>query len=29
MKEVWLPLGIITAWFVLNGWVLPKFGVST
>lgn len=29
MKELWLPLVIVAAWFVLNAWVLPKFGVST
>ena len=29
MKEIWLPLAIVVAWFVLNAWVLPKFGVST
>ena len=29
MKELLLPLGILVAWFVLNAWVLPKFGVNT
>jgi hypothetical protein len=29
MKELLLPLGILVAWFVLNAWVLPRFGVKT
>ncbi len=29
MKELLLPLGILAAWFVLNAWVLPRFGVKT
>ena len=29
MNELWLPIVVIAAWFVLNAWVLPKFGIST
>jgi hypothetical protein len=29
MKDVLLVIGVFVAWFVLNAWVLPKFGVST
>ncbi len=29
MKDLLLPLAIIVGWYVLNAWVLPKFGVST
>jgi len=29
MKEFGLILAILVAWFVLNRWVLPRFGVST
>lgn len=29
MKEFLLPLGILIGWYVLNAWVLPRFGVAT
>jgi hypothetical protein len=29
MNDMWIPLAGLGAWFVLNAWVLPKFGVST
>jgi hypothetical protein len=29
MNDIWIPLAVLAAWFVLNAWVLPKFGVST
>ncbi len=29
MRELLLPLGVLVIWFVLNAWVLPKFGVKT
>jgi hypothetical protein len=29
MTEVWIPLAFVAAWFVLNRWVLPRFGVPT
>lgn len=29
MKEVLIMIGFIGVWFVLNRWVLPRFGVQT
>ncbi len=29
MTELLIPLGILVVWFVLNAWVLPRFGVKT
>lgn len=29
MKDLLLPLGVLVFWFVLNAWVLPRFGVNT
>lgn len=29
MADLWFPIVIVVAWFVLNAWVLPKLGVST
>ncbi|QDT47250.1 hypothetical protein Pan258_12810 [Symmachiella dynata] len=29
MKELLLPLAVLVALFVLNAWVLPRFGVKT
>lgn len=29
MKDIFFLLGIIAVWFVLNRWVLPRFGVQT
>ena len=29
MKELLLAVVIIVGWFVLNAWILPRFGVST
>ena len=29
MNDIWLSIVVIAAWFVLNAWVLPKFGIST
>jgi len=29
MKELLLAVTIIVGWFVLNAWILPRFGVST
>jgi hypothetical protein len=29
MKEVLIFAGIIAAWFFLQGWLLPRMGVST
>ena len=27
--EILIPLGIVVAWIVLQGWVLPRLGVQT
>lgn len=27
--EILIPLAIFTAWFILQAWVLPRFGVKT
>ena len=29
MKEMLLAFGVLAAWFILNAWVLPRFGVKT
>jgi hypothetical protein len=29
MKDLLIPLAIVLGWFVLNAWVLPRFGVTT
>lgn len=29
MKDLLFPLAIVVGWFVLNAWILPKFGVQT
>jgi len=29
MKDLLLPIGILVGWYVLNAWVLPKFGIKT
>ncbi len=29
MSELLFPLGILAAWYILNAWVLPRFGVQT
>ena len=29
MKEFGLGLLVLAAWFVVNRWVLPRFGVGT
>lgn len=29
MSDILLPLSVFAAWFALNAWILPKFGVST
>ncbi len=29
LKEFWIFLLVLVAWFVLNRWVLPRFGVPT
>ena len=29
LRQVLLMGGFVVSWFVLNKWVLPRFGVST
>lgn len=29
MKELLTLIAILAGWFVLNAWVLPKFGIKT
>jgi hypothetical protein len=29
MGELFLLVGIFAAWYILNRWVLPRFGVQT
>lgn len=29
MKEVLIFLGVIAVWFLLQGYILPKMGIST
>ena len=27
--EIFIPLGILVAWIILQAWILPRFGVKT
>jgi hypothetical protein len=29
MSELLLLLGVVAVWYLLNRWVLPRFGVQT
>jgi hypothetical protein len=29
MQELFILLGIFAAWYILNRWILPRFGVQT
>lgn len=29
MKDIFFLLAIVAVWFILNRWVLPRFGVQT
>ena len=29
MKSLLLLIGVIAAWYILNRWILPRFGVQT
>jgi len=29
MESVLVVIGIVVAWFALNRWVLPRFGIRT
>ncbi len=27
--EILIPIGLLVAWFALQAWILPRFGVRT
>ena len=29
IMEILVPIGVLVVWFVLQSWVLPRFGVKT
>ena len=29
MKSIFILVGIVAVWFILNRWILPRFGVET
>ncbi len=29
MKSIFILVGILAAWYILNRWILPHFGVET
>lgn len=29
MKSIFMLVGIVAAWYILNRWILPRFGVET
>jgi hypothetical protein len=29
IMEILIPVGILVVWFILQAWVLPRFGVKT
>jgi hypothetical protein len=29
MQELFILLGILAGWYIINRWVLPRFGVQT
>ena len=29
MNDLFLLLGILAAWYIVNRWILPRFGVRT
>jgi hypothetical protein len=29
MKSLFILIGIVAVWYILNRWVLPRFGVET
>lgn len=29
LMDLLLPLGFLAAWFILQAWVLPEFGIGT
>ena len=29
MKSTFILIGIVAVWYILNRWILPRFGVET
>jgi hypothetical protein len=29
MSDIWLFIGFVAVWFFVQGWLLPRMGVST
>ena len=29
MKSIFILVGIVAAWYILNRWILPRLGVET
>jgi hypothetical protein len=29
MRELFLLLGVLAAWYLVNRWILPRFGIRT
>ena len=29
MKSIFILIGIVAIWYILNRWILPRFGVET
>ena len=29
IKRMLFPIALVVGWFVLNAWVLPRFGIKT
>jgi hypothetical protein len=29
MKSILILIGIVAVWYILNRWILPRFGVET
>jgi len=29
LMDIWILIGVVAVWFILNRWVLPKLGVPT
>ena len=29
MKSIFILIGIVAVWYIVNRWILPRFGVET
>jgi hypothetical protein len=29
MKSIFILIGIVAVWYILNRWILPRFGIET